>query len=152
MLTTFNQAARNVYLEFKERLDNGTPLLLSDLCKHYRECLVKLDMDPDTAKQTRSFYVKKKMIENFGDEIAFYSQIGLPDIVCSSSITMGDLVREMAKVSESDIVQNLVENDDGSDYNNDSQILHRAVSIIRRDLEKLQPTTEYPNTQEIDLY
>jgi len=52
-------------------------------------------------------------------------------------------------VSESDIEQDLVEND-GSDYN-DSQILHRAVSIIRRDREKLQRTTEYPNTQEIDL-
>ena len=75
-----------------------------------------------------------------------FSQIGLPDIVCSSSITVGHLVREMAKVSESDIEQDLVENDDGSAYN-DSQILHRAVRIIRRDIEKLQPTTEYPNTQ-----
>ena len=146
--SVYDRAANIVYSQFQETLHNLTPILLSDMATYFRECLLHLGVDQEIANSTRSFFVKKKMNEKFGDRMSFYSHKGKPDIVCSSKITVGDLLRKIKAVTEAE--KDEIE-EECEEQEQPYKILHKAVGILRKDIEKLHITSEYPNIHEVTL-
>ena len=88
---------------FREQLEEGSVVLLPEMCKQYRETLVSLGIDPDVASHVRSFFKKKKkkMKSLFGKEISFYSQRDMPDVVCSNSLTVGTMMTKVNAIINS---------------------------------------------------
>ena len=146
--SVYDKATDIVYNQFQETLDNQTPILLSDMATYFRECLLDLGADQEIANSTRSFFVKKKMNEKFGDRISFYSHKGKPDIACSSKMTVGDLLRKIKTVTEAEQEE---KDEECEEQEQPYRILHKAVGILRKDIENLDITSEYPTIHEVSL-
>lgn len=145
-----NKAATVAYELFREQFEEGSVVLLPDICKQYRETLVSLGIDPDVASQTRSFFIKEKLNTLFGKEISFYSQRGMPDVVWSNSLTVGTLMKKVHAIIKS--YQNLeYESPIDIDFSNEDEILHNAVHILRSEIDRIPATADYPATNGVDL-
>lgn len=143
------KAAIEVYDTFKATLDAGSLVLLPEICKRYKEILISYGVDPAVASQTRSFFVKEKLNSLYSEVISFHSQKGMPDVVCSNLISVGQMmakVQDILKSGQCIQYENWCETDDSED-----KILHNAVGILRNDIDKIPATTEYPSYNGVDF-
>ena len=139
-----------MYELFREQLEEGSAVLLPEMCKQYRETLVSLGIDPDIASHTRSFFIKEKLKSLFGKEISFYSLRGMPDVVCSNSLTVGTMMTKVNAIINS--YQNMeYESPINIDFSNEDEILHNAVHILRSEIDRIPATANYPATNGVDL-
>lgn len=148
--SSHDKAATLAYESFREQFQNESVVLLPEICKKYRETLVSLGIDPDVASQTRSFFIKEKLNALFGKEISFYSQRGMPDVVCSNSLTVGTMMKKVHAIIET--YENIeYENTLDNDFSNEDELLHKAVRILRTEIDRIPATAEYPATNGVDL-
>ena len=149
--SSHEKAATVAYESFREKFENGAVVLLPDICKEYRESLVSLGIDPEVASQTRSFFIKEKLNLLFGKEISFYTQRGMPDMVCSNSLTVGAMMAKVRAIRKSYENTEYVKSSVDSDFSNEDEILHNAVRILRSKIDTIPATVEYPATNGVDL-
>ncbi|XP_033109669.1 uncharacterized protein LOC117110927 [Anneissia japonica] len=142
--STIDSFVKTTFLHFKDAFDSGKVVLLCDMRKFYNECIV--NSDASLKVQARSFFIKEKLLKLYGSCLSFYSQRGRPDVVCSSSLTVGCLMKSVQDLMESDI-----EHEAEEEVENEDHILHKAVSILRNDIEKIEPTIYYPSAHEINI-
>ena len=85
-----------------------------------------------------SWKLKAKLRNHFADRIVFIERRGVSDLVCSSTVTVGDALR---KASE---LQNLLQEDDKECFDkpetrhiDEKQLLHTAAGILQRQISDI---------------
>jgi hypothetical protein len=95
--------------------------------------------EADGCRDAKSYksYNLKKLFEKLWPEISFIHQHGKPDLVCSSSLTINDAIRESKKSKK---LEQVLQHDQECSYDelpeaeNDTEesVVHKAIGILRR--------------------
>lgn len=87
----------------------------------------------DSIEQYTSWKLKQKLLAEFKDELVFVDRKGKSDLICSSSMSVGDALRKAASLEEA--LDSANKDDDLTDstlHLDESQILHHAAGILRK--------------------
>ena len=99
--------------------------------------------------EIHSWKLKNKLKQYFKGELVFLEQPGHSDIVCSSSMTVGDALKKAA------VLQNIINtttetelDDIGSQHSteievDEQQVLHTAAGILRREMSFIQDSSQF---------
>ena len=123
---------------------------LSQIRHNFMDKLAKVGSE----MEVHSWKLKEKLSRNFKDQLVFIERRGQSDLICSSSVTVGDALRKASKlqnVLETDTidVNELISQPSSSHAISDKEILYSAASIIRREIAKVEISKEfyYPSEQ-----
>jgi hypothetical protein len=108
-------------------------LLMSTLMERFRTFLPK-----ERADKYTTYKLQNRLLNHYSDSIVIQTQQGQgkSNIVCSSSISIGDAIKAASKLkSDLKIGQIDLEISDTKDTLSEEQILHSAANILRRDIQ-----------------
>ena len=123
-------------------------LLLTEARQKYVQLLIEAGLDTEVANNVRSSLVKSKLIEAFGNQVVFFHRTGQAAIFCSVDVTVGYL-KDHNFATDADEAEN--DHDGCPSTEPDDLILLKAASILRKEIEQVPETKEYPCSNEITL-
>ena len=89
----FSAAFNSLLSEIETPLLSGICMYASDIRDLYMKLLEKHGVESETASKYRTSGIKQRLQKYFGDKLVFWPQKGTrSDIVCSSSLTAGQLI------------------------------------------------------------
>lgn len=91
----------------------------------------------------KSWKLKEKLIQHYGDELIFIERPGKSDLICSSAVTVGHAMREASILREK-----LTEDKEPmpqlrTETLTDNQILHKAAGILRTSMEEVRHEPQF---------
>ena len=163
----FSAAFDSLLSEIETPLLSGKCMFASDIRDLYIQLLEKHGLDSETASNYRTSGVKRQLQKHFGDKLVFWPQKGTQsDIVCSSSLTAGQLITALLDlkkdIDESFIpVTDIIESSPSSESNQKvnawsemEDFNRRAYNVaqkIKSDLKQTQSSTEKDNSEPLDI-
>lgn len=115
---------------------------LSEVLFKFKSCLKEegcLDSDAYS-----SWKLKQKITLNFNDKLVFVERKGKSDLICSSSITIGYALQKAESLREQ--LDNDMQYEEMFELNptlDESQILHQAAGIIRREMTSIDKNNDF---------
>ena len=107
---------------------------LSQIRSNFLAKLNALDIDVEVY----SWKLKAKLRNHFADRLVFIERRGVSDLVCSSTVTVGDALRKASELQnlQQEDSTDLFEEPDTS-HVNEIQLLHSAAGILRRHMSNI---------------
>jgi hypothetical protein len=88
----------------------------------------------EEGKTVYSWKLKAKLQQHFKDKLVFVERRGHSDLVCSSTVTVGDALRkasELYDIQLSDTIEDMHDLNSEPSEMDERQILHSAANILR---------------------
>jgi hypothetical protein len=148
----FHQLIAEIHVEL---IENKKAFTMSSLLDRFRDLLP--DEVDDQAYRSKN--LQDRLISHYGDEIIIQSQHGQAqsNYVFSKSVSLADAIRTAKQLKESlksyQREEDLIA-DECEGNQSDLSILHKAVGILRREMNNLQLGSDgknYPSAQEISI-
>ena len=97
-------------------------------------------MDVEHADHYSSWKLKHKIRNKYGDKIVFIERSGLSDLVCTSSMTVGDALKKSARLEENADFIEYPDISTSTKQSDERKILHNAAAIIRNAMLHIKDT------------
>ena len=145
--TIYDRAFHILAKEMQEELSRTSESVttLSSKCSRFIRILIDLWVPEDEASGYTSWKLKRRIQGHFQKKISFIERPGLPDLICSSKLTVGDVLDKAEKLKaellqqDADMEAGYVED---SRYMDEALILHRAAGILRKAMSGIKDSKD----------
>ena len=114
---------------------------LSQVCTDLQNKLSDLNVDVNVY----SWKVKSKLQNHFEDRIVFIERSGCSDLICSSTVTVGDALRKASDLQTSQQEDNdeCLESEPNTRHLNEVEVLHAAAGILRKQMAEINESKHH---------